>query len=120
MLFGGCGGSHFEGGRRDRANARRLSNRPSRRVGEERLENQRIQAVAATNRAESAEDGIASQRQVTYGIEHLVAHELEGIAQAFAVHDAAFADGDGVGEVGTECQAGLPQAFDVGHETERA
>ena len=58
--------------------------------------------MAATPRGVGAEDGRTGQRQVTDGIERLVAHELVRVAEAFAIDDAIVADGDGVFQLGAE------------------
>ena len=75
--------------------------------------------MSAANRAESAEQRIASQGKITNGVQHLVANEFEWVAKPLAVHDTAFADGDSVGQVGAKGQSGLPEALNVGHEAER-
>ena len=60
------------------------------------------------SRGVGAEDGRAGQSQVADRIERLVAHELVGVAQAFAIDDAVVADGDGVFKRGAERQASGP------------
>ena len=79
-----------------------------------------VQPMAAATGTEGAEDGRAGKRQVADRVERLVAHELVGIAKAFAVDDAVVADGDGVLERGAERETGSPQPLHVLHEAEGA
>ena len=79
-----------------------------------------VEPMTAAPGPEGAEDGRAGQSEVADRIERLVAHELVGEAQAFAIDDAVVADGDGVVQRGAESQAGGPQALHILHEAEGA
>src|SRR5262249_32725947 len=79
-----------------------------------------IQAVAAATGAIGAEDRRTGKRQVSNRVERLVAHELVGVAKAFAVDDAVVADGNGILERSAERQTGGPQPLNVLHEAEGA
>src|SRR6478736_5784617 len=102
------------------ANPGSLNDAPSRRVGEQSLQNVGVELVTAPDRAERAEHRVTSQRKIADGVEHLMAHELLIVAKSLAVHDLVIADGDGVGQVGAERQTGLPQFLNIAHEAERA
>src|SRR5262245_43225480 len=93
---------------------------PSVSVGEHGLEHQRVQSMAAALRAIGAKDRRAGKCEVADRVERLVAHELVGEAQAFAIDDAVVADCDGVLKRGAKRKTGSPQPLNVLHEAEGA
>src|SRR6185436_773966 len=93
---------------------------PSVGVRKQRLEHQRVQPVAAALRVIGSQDRRAGKRKVADRVKRLVAHELVGETQTFAVDDAVVADCDGVFERGAERKAGGPQALHILHEAEGA
>src|SRR5271169_6822229 len=67
-----------------------------------------------------AEDRRHGKREITDGIERLVAHELIRVAETFAVDDSVVTDGNGVLERGAKGETGSPQALHILHEAEGA
>src|SRR5262249_21294748 len=98
----------------------RIDQRPGVLVGEERLEDEAVQAMATALGAEGAEDGSTGKGQVTDSIERLVTHEFVAVTKAFAIDDAVVADGDGVFEGGAERQARGPEPLHILHEAKGA
>src|SRR5262245_57553403 len=92
---------------------------PGALVGHQRGKNRVVELVATPNRAISAEDRHAGQRQIADGVERLVADELVRIAGAFRIQHTRIADHDRVFERGAERIAGAPELADIPHETER-
>jgi len=79
-----------------------------------------IELVAATDGLVGRQQRLAGQRQIADRIEHLVAHELVGKAQALRIEHAVFADHQRVVERGAEREARAPELGDVLHEAEGA
>ena len=76
--------------------------------------------MAAAIGAVAAEDRHAGKGEIADGVEHLVADEFVGEAEAFRVDDAVFADNHGVIERGAEREAAGPELLDIGQEAEGA
>src|SRR5262245_51928453 len=87
-------------------------------IGKQRLEHQRVQAMAAAIGAEGAEDGRAGESKIADRIERLVPHEFVGEAKTFAIDDAVVADGNRIVERSAESKPGSPEPLHVLHEAE--
>jgi hypothetical protein len=64
--------------------------------------------------------GRPEQREIAAQVEHLVAHELVGPAQALRVHHLLVVEHDGVVERATACEARVPERVHLAQEAERA
>jgi hypothetical protein len=71
-----------------------LNHGPRGGVRKKSLQHARIQAMTAANGPVAAQQRIAREREIAYGIKHLMAHELLRVAQALAIENAVIADGD--------------------------
>src|SRR5262245_55399106 len=87
-------------------------------IGKQRLEHQRVQAMAAAIGAEGAEDGRAGESKIADRIERLVPHEFVGEAKTFAIDDAVVADGNRIVERSAESKPSSPEPLHVLHEAE--
>src|SRR4029079_10230169 len=104
----------------DLAVTRSIDHGPSIRIGEQGLQHQRAQPMAAAIGAARAEDGRAGKRQIVSRVERLVAHELVGEAKPLAVDDAIIADGDSVLKRSAKGETRSPEPLHVLHEAEGA
>src|SRR5262249_53354634 len=121
--FGGkirCRKTVAELGMTNLAITRGFDHGPSVGVGKQGLEHQRIEPVTSPAGAKGPEDRCAGKRKIADRVERLVAHELVGEAQAFAVDDAVVADRHGVLERSAERETGGPQVLHILHEAEGA
>src|SRR3954469_17703459 len=104
----------------DLAVTRSLDHGPSIEIGEQGLQHQPVQPMAAAIRAEGAEDGRAGESQIADRVERLVAHELVGEAKPLAIDDAIVADGNSVLKRSAKGETRGPEPLHILHEAEGA
>src|SRR6478672_5543376 len=94
-----------------------LNHPPGLRIGHQCRQNGMIKLVAAANGFVRGEQWLAPEREITNGVQHLVADEFVCKAQAFRIEYAIFTHNERVFERGAECIARAPQLGDVAHKS---